>query len=178
VDGRGRVYIAPDREAYRVEVYEPDGRLHHVIERDYPEHRRTPDELEEWRRLFAASMRNVPFEMQIDLCPTAAPIDWIIGGLWAREDGRLWVRTSRSAVDQPPGVMLTYDVFAPDGRFVEQVRVACPGDGQEDALFFAGPDRVILVTGFMDAVRAMFGGVEGHEDVEPRPMEVVCYGVR
>ena len=100
-----------------------------------------------------------------------------IRGLHAMPGGEVWVRTSRSAVDQPPGVMLTYDVFDPEGHFQEQVGVACPGDGQEDALFFAGPKRMILITGFMDSVRAMFGGLASEGDEEPEPMQVVCYRV-
>ena len=174
----GRVYVAPEREAYRIEVFAPDGRCLHAITREYPVHRRTAAELEEWRRLYVASMRNAPFEVGIELCETAAPIDWVFGGLHARQDGTLWVHTSRSASDQPEGVMLTYDVFDPDGRFTEQVQVACAGDGQEDALFFIGPDRAILVRGMMDAIRARFGGVEGHEDHAAVPMEIVCYAVR
>jgi hypothetical protein len=174
----GRVYVAGARDEYRIDVFESDGTPVHTIRRDYPVHRRTEAELEEWRRLFAASMRNVPFDVAIDLCENAAPIDWVFGGLWVRDDGRLWVRTSRSALDQPEGVMLTYDVFDTDGRFAEQVQVRCPGDGEEDALFFAGPDRLILVRGFMDAVRAMFGGVEGHEGDEAEPMAVVCFAVK
>ncbi len=178
VGGDGRVYVAPEREAYRINVYAPGGGLERVIEREYPEHRRTADEIEEWRRLFAASMRGQAPNIAINLCDTAAPIDWVFGGLWVRDDGRLWVRNSRSAVDQPDGVMLTYDVFDSEGHFVEQASMSCPGDGKEDALFFAGPDRVVLITGFMDSVRAMFGGVEQDGDVEPEPMQVVCYQVR
>jgi len=174
----GRVYVAPDREAYRIEVFAASGEHLHTIERDYPTHRRTDAELEAWRQLFAASMRRAPFEIRMDLCETAAPIDWVFGGLWAREDGTLWVRNSRSAAGQPDGVMLTYDVFDAQGRFAEQVQVVCPGDGEEDALFFAGPDRMLLVRGFMDAIRAMFGGVEGHDGDEAVPMEVVCYAVK
>jgi hypothetical protein len=178
VGGDGRVYVAPDRESYRIDVFAPDGALDRVIERDYPVHQRTDAEIEEWRQLFLASMRGGPPGISVDICETAAPIDWVFGGMWVRDDGRLWVRTSRSAVDQPDGIMLTYDVFDPAGHFVEQVRVACPGDGHEDALFFAGADRMILITGFMDSVRAMFGGVETDAAKEPEPMQVVCYQVR
>ena len=87
--------------------------------------------------------------------------------------------TSPTATPRAGGftILLTYDVFDAEGHFAEQVRIACPGDGKEDALFFAGPDRMVQITGIMDAVRAMFGGVETDGDVEPESMQVVCYQV-
>lgn len=174
----GRIYFAPNREDYRIDVFEADGTPVHSITREYPVHTRTESETQTWRELFQASMRRAQNPPDIELCKTAAPIDWVYGGLWAREDGTLWVRSSRAAKDQPEGIMLTYDVFDHDGGFKEQVQVRCPGHGTEDALFFAGPDRMILVRGFMDSVRAMFGGVEGAEDGEAEPLSIVCYAVR
>jgi len=174
----GRIYFAPNREDYRIDVFEADGTPVRSITREYPVHKRSAEEMEEWRKLFLASVSRAQFPPDIELSLTAAPIDWIYGGLWARDDGTLWVRSSRAVQDLPAGIMLTYDVFDHDGRFTEQVQIACPGDGTEDALFFAGPDRMILVRGFMDSVRAMFGGVEGHEDQEAEPLEIVCYRVQ
>ena len=46
----GRVYIAPDREAYRIDVFAPGGGLDRVIEREYAEHRRTEVLLDILRR--------------------------------------------------------------------------------------------------------------------------------
>jgi hypothetical protein len=176
----GRVYVAPDRERYAIEVFEPDGTLVHTIERDYEIQKRSRDEVDFWRKLYEASLRGVPLELDLKMCETLAPIDWIFGGLTVREDGTLWVRTSRGSRDQPDGVMLTYDVFDHEGRFQKQVAVQCPGRAREDALFFAGPDRMILVKGFMDAVVAMIGGgvTDEEADEEPAPMEVICYAVR
>jgi len=175
----GRVYVAPDREKYLIEVYEPDGTLVRTIGRDYAMDRRTAEETSFWEDLFTSSMRNIPLELQMKMCDTEAPIDWVYGGLTARQDGSLWVRTSRSGDDRPPGVMLTYDVFDSGGHFAKQVAVACAGDPDEDALFFAGPDRMILVTGFLDAVIAMIGGGSTGDETadEPAPMEVVCYAI-
>jgi len=174
----GRIYFAPNREDYRIDVFEADGTPVHSITRDYPVHKRSAEETEEWQKLFEASVSRAQFPPDIELAPTAAPIDWVYGGLWARHDGTLWVRSSRATQDQPAGIMLTYDVFDHDGLFAEQVQFACPGHGTEDALFFAGPDRMILVCGFMDSVRATFGGVDGYEDVEAAPLEIVCYRVK
>lgn len=177
VAGDGSVYVAPDRERYRIEVYRPDGRLARVIEREYPVHRRSAAELAMWTELFTASVRNQAPGFRWDICATEPPIDWVSGGLSLHADGRLWVRNSRSAIDQPAGCLSTYDVFDTDGVFVEQVRVRCPGDPVEDKLFFAGADRVIQVTRYLDAVRTMMGGGAAGSGDEAAPMEVVCYRV-
>jgi len=177
VAGDGSVYVAPDRERYRIEVYRPDGRLARVIEREYPVHRRSAAELATWTELFTASVRNQAPGFRWDVCATEPPIDWVFGGLWEHADGRLWVRNSRSAIDQPAGCLSTYDVFDADGVFAEQVRVRCPGDPVEDKLFFAGADRVIQVTRYIDAVRTMMGGGAAGSGDEAAPMEVVCYRV-
>ena len=65
--------------------------------------------------------------------------------LWVDEDNRLWVAHSRSGVDQPEGVLLTYDVFDSDGAFNEQVEIRCPGDPAEDRLFLLPGGDAVLV---------------------------------
>jgi hypothetical protein len=176
----GRVYCAPHRDEYRVNVYAADGTLERVIEREFEIQRRSQQELDDLRDLFEAALREIPFEYELTIEQTEPPIRWLQNGLRVAEDGSLWVLTSRSATDQPAGVMQTYDVFDADGHFMKQVAVRCDGDGADDYLFFTGHDRMVLVTGFIDAIRAMFGGgTTGEDDGEElAPMEVVCYAVR
>jgi hypothetical protein len=174
----GRVFTAPERDRYAIHVYRPDGTLDRIIERDLSARKRTDEEIAELRELFEMSVRQIPIETTIEIAGTEPQINWFLNGLQVREDGTLWVLTDEGAQDRPAGIMQTYDVFDAQGHFVKRVSAACPGDSQEDMLFFAGEDRVILVTGFLDAVRAMIGGgATGEDEEEPEPMQVICYRI-
>ena len=43
-------------------------------------------------------------------------------------DGHIWILTSRAMWDPPEGVFTVFDVFSPDGHFVEQVQLVVDGD--------------------------------------------------
>jgi hypothetical protein len=99
------------------------------------------------------------------------------------EQGQLWVRHARSAREQPDGVMLTLDLFDPDGHFAKQVSFVCYEDGRYDGFFFVGDQRVLVVKGFVDSMRDWFGGGRGKISMgddaeEPQPVEIICYGMR
>lgn len=173
----GRVYVASQRNAYAIDVYAPDGKLERVIERQYVNWTRTPEEHALVESIMTAQLRNVPFPVEHSVSKTEETINSLMLG----DDGNLWVLSSRGWHEQPAGILATYDVFTPAGDFVEQVRVACPGDSSKDALMEGGKGRFVVVKGFTDAMvtlqtQGAAGGPEGDE--EPAPMEVICYGVK
>jgi len=171
---RGEVYAAPVRDRYVIHVYSPDGKLERVIERTFEPRLRTAKENARIEALAAAQTRQVPIEIKIELEKTEPAVT----SIHARENGELWVVSSRSVVEQPQGVMLTYDVFDAKGEFIRQVAVGCEGDGIEDGLFFAGRDHMLLVKGLADAAATMQGASpEAAEGEEPLPMEIVYYRV-
>lgn len=176
----GRVFSASERDRYVITAFNSDGTIDRVIEREYEIEQRTSGEVQELYDLLEAALQEIPFEFEIKVEKTEPPIIWIQNGLHVNEDGALWVLNSRSVRNQPDGIMQTYDVLDPAGHFVKRVAVACEGDGEQDYLFFTGRDRVVLVTGFIDALRAVLGGGStGEEDEEePAPMEVICYAIR
>jgi hypothetical protein len=98
--------------------------------------------------------------------------------LFPREDGTLWVLTSRGRKEPPDGALALFDVFDAQGRFVRQVTLQGEGNPMDDALFMAD-DRLFVVTGFQSASRAMHAGetVEAapEDEGELEPMEVICY---
>jgi hypothetical protein len=99
-------------------------------------------------------------------------------GVRVREDNSLWILPSRGVHDQPPGVIMTFDVFDPDGHFTEQVSIAGEADPIWDGLFFVGPERVVVVTGHVEGILAQYGGgANTYDDDDAAAMEVVCYRI-
>ena len=174
----GRVYAAPDRDAYRINVYGTDGNIELVIERDYESWTRTGEEKAWLNALLKGAFRNLPVEPRLEICDTESDIAWLTRGVQVSSDGDLWVLPSRGTREQPDGVMATFDVFNPGGKFDRQVQVYCSeGDAAEDGLFLLDDGRVLLIKGYVDALATMFGGeVEVEEDEDATPMELVCYG--
>ncbi len=179
VDRAGRVYAATVRDQYLITVYNPDGTVNRVIEREFDIQKRMEDERREWRELIDASLSRFLQQYEIDIKDTEPPIGIFQVSVNIAPDGNLWILSSRGVRDQDEGVMQTYDVFDPEGHFIKQVSIACEGDGREDSLFFAGRDRFVLVKGFVSAVKSFVGGAgaAGGEE-EPEPMEVICYAVQ
>jgi len=169
----GRIYAAPHRNTYAIEVYAPDGTLERVIEREYASLKRTEEEMARINAIADSQKKQIPVPVDMQLCDTEPDI----GRLHIADDGALWVETSRGDRDQPEGIMATFDVFDPKGVFVKQVQVKCDGDATKDGLIFGRDGRVICVKGFVDAALALQGGGAGADEAgeEPEPMAVVCY---
>jgi hypothetical protein len=176
-DAEGRVFLASQRNQYLINVYNPDGTLARVIEREFTSWQRTEPEMARVNAQMEAQTRNIPFEVKTSVETTEPDIT----SLRVAPDGSIWVLTSRGGREQPDGIMQTYDVFNSEGHYIEQVAIACPGDGVEDGLIFMGSDRVIQVIGFTEALLTLQrqGGAatESEEGEEPAPMEVICYRV-
>ncbi len=175
----GRVYTAPVRDRYRIEVYASDGERELVIEREFDPYRRTQQEKDDVATGVVAMIngRRVQLDTQIE------DHDPAIASLHVDDAGYLWVRHGRSGREQPDGVMLTYDVFDPQGQLVRQVAFRCEGDAKEDKLFFTAPDRALLVKGYRQARRSMFGGggedadEDADEDQPASDLEIICYRI-
>lgn len=173
-DQAGRVYVAPVRNKYQINVYEPDGTLGRVIEREYEHRARSDQDYNAIKTAVEAQLAQLP-NAEINVSRTEPDI----GGLQIGPDGNLWVTSSRGGYQQPEGILSTYDVFSPEGHFIKQVQVRCPGDGLEDALFFTPDGGAVQVTGFTSAVRSLQQGGAGaapeEDEDEAAPMEVICY---
>lgn len=63
------------------------------------------------------------------------------------EEGRLWVLNSRGAHPEEPGIHSVWDVFDAEGRFDQEVALACEGRGR----------------------------TEDEDSAEAVPFEVICY---
>ena len=172
----GRLYVAPARNEYLIEVYRPDGVLERTITRKYQSWKRTPVEAERAREMMMPFRRRNRNAIKLVMEPTERDI------LDIRLDkqGLLWVLPSRGIREQDEGIHSTWDVFDSSGEFFRQVAFACEGDGQKDALFFPGGGLAVLVREHADAVYAFRGrGADNpeaeEEDADVRPLEVICY---
>jgi hypothetical protein len=169
----GRVYVAPHRHQYSIHVYESDGQLERVIERQFENRPRRDIEITRIRGVFEGWSRGRPAEMEFDIEETATTVTRLVR---ITGDGHLWVETSLSCVDQPAGVFETYDVFDARGHYVKQVAVSCPGDPMDDELFFLNDDLAVMIGKYHPTFYALMGrvAVKG-EDEEEANIEVTCY---
>jgi hypothetical protein len=171
-DEQGLVYAAPERDAYAVHVFAPDGTLLRVIEREFrPWHRdqQDKDRIGDSVVMVINGERVQP-ELEIEADDPA------IMRLHTDREGSLWVLPSRGVREQPDGVLMTWDVFTPEGEFARQVAVVCPGDPQRDSFRFLEDGRLVVMRGAIDARQSMWGGGEGDQE-EAVPLEVVCYAL-
>jgi len=171
----GQILVAPLRNTYEINSYSSDGQLERVISRDYQSLDRTDAERTQVTENMIPRRRRNRGDVDVVVERTVRDI------LELRTDatGRLWVLPSRGIKDQPEGIHSTWDVFDPQGSFQRTVAVACEGRGGQDALFFVGEDRVVLIKAHTEAMQAFRGqGQEQDaEDIEARPLEVVVYRI-
>jgi len=174
----GRVYVAAERNEYRIDVYSPDGTLERSITRAYDSRKRSESEMETAREMIMPAGRRGRNNVKVVVEPTEPDIL----NLRIDPEGWMWVLPGRGVHDQEPGVHSTWDVFDPEGTFVRQVAFACEGDGAEDALFFDGGQRAYLVREHAQAMFAFRGRgadnpADGGQEIEARPLEVICYEI-
>lgn len=165
----GRVYLAPERNHYRIHVHAANGPLERVIERDFRPVRRDPREKKATREAYEEWYKSLSCTIELE---DSEPV---ITRLMVDDNGAIWVLSSRGVHEQPDGIMATYDIFDGDGRFTRQVAVRCAGNGRYDDLFFLGDDRLLLIIGAFEAAMAHRGiRITRDETAEPVPMEVIC----
>jgi len=167
----GRIYVAPERDAYQVNVYTADGTLERVIEREYIHRDRDDEEFDRVKTTMEAALAQIP---NVKIVPAKTEPD--IGSLDFGTDGNLWVATSRSGIDQPEGILTTWDIFTPDGHFLKTVSAKIEGDGENDLIIWTPDGNAVLVTGFTEAMEALqSNGATGDEEdeEEAEPMEII-----
>jgi hypothetical protein len=173
----GRVFASSDFDTYRIEVWNADGSLDRVIEREYEPRQRTEAEIEDATpRIQIRGGGGRGGEVKVNMSKTSRAIERI----YPREDGTVWVVSSRGGRDCGEGNIVTFDVFDRSGKFVRQLTLAGGGDFKEDGLHLVD-NRVFVIKGLRSAARAMRGmGGDGEEDEgmeASEPMSVVCYSM-
>lgn len=171
----GRVYLAPDRYHYSVQVYNPDGSMQRRIEREFETRQRSGLEIGRVQSVFDVWTSQGPNAPETEVETVAATIT----ALYVDDHNSLWVENSRSGVIESDGATWTYDIFDADGRFTRQVALKCDANPLDDQLFRIRDDMIVLIKGSIPALYAsMAGGAQDLVDgTEAESMEVVCYRI-
>lgn len=167
----GRVAAALSFGEYRIHVWNADGSVNRIIDRpQYEAVKRTGDELARFQTMYEAFTRwNRGSTFRVDDNHQA------IGQIFFREDGTLWVQSSRYRWRASPGTFTSFDVYDAEGRYLQRVDLVADANAVEDGLFFAG-DRAYLVTDLFNAVMARMGGDTNSEAaLDAEPVTVIAY---
>jgi hypothetical protein len=169
----GRVYAVVTYPDYRVHVWNPNGSVHHLIEREYTHRKRTAEEKDIVTKMMDIFARRIP-NCTVRITDYTKDIE----NIYLRDDGSLWVLSSDGSRDHPEGSLGVFDVFDSSGRFVTQVTLQGQGDPLTDGYHFVG-DRLYVVTDLLQAAISLQAQGESFTlgDEEPEPMAVICYKI-
>jgi hypothetical protein len=170
----GTLYAVDGFLDYEIIQWDSKGNRECVITREYDHRNRTKDQRKEMYDTFDALLQNQLPEYKIEV----SDYDPDISNIFPREDGSLWVLTSRGVRDCPDGALGVFDVLDAAGRFVRQVTLFGEGDAITDGFYFLG-DRLYVVTDQLEASITARGGRKGggnvEEEEEPEPIAIICY---
>jgi hypothetical protein len=169
----GRVYAAPERNEYRINIYGLDGQVEKTITREYKAPARTDRQSKVARSILeaiGAYYPRPPAEIRIEEHEPA------IVGLMVTADGRIWTRPSDADRTMPEGAWALMDVFSPDGQFERQVAFLGDHDPNSDALNILPDGKAVVIVGALEAwLNQQGAGEEETEAEEADPLEVICY---
>jgi hypothetical protein len=170
----GKLFACETFQDYAVTMWDPAGNRKRVITREYDRPDRTQDQKDEMYNIFDGFLQDQLPQYSIKI----SDHDPDISDIFPREDGTLWVMSSRGMRFRPDGAIGVFDIFDSDGRYLRQLTLMGEGTPLEDVYFFLG-NRIFVVTGLLDAQLASHGGRKGEEaeGEEPEPIEVICYEV-
>jgi 6-bladed beta-propeller len=170
----GRIYTSENFDAYAIRVYSPEGKLERVIEREYSHRQRSKEEMEENKPRVMMRGGRGGQRMQPEIKSSATDRDVL--RMLPREDGSLWVLSSKGAFGQPKGTMAAFDVFDAQGHFVRTVAFQVPGDFKQDE-FYVVRDQIMVVRSIRSARDALMGGDQDatKQEAEVDPVTLVAF---
>ncbi len=171
----GRVAAGQLRDEYIITVFEADGAPSFKFSRQAESPERSSAELDRLEARWKSNRRFQRFGTE-QVFASANPMLNLVRS----RDNEIWVLPSAGQRGQPDGTLQTWDVFQQDGTWDRQVAVHGPGDGMRDRVFFLGDQRVLIVSGFQDALDAIDGVSSDDDDAESdaTPIEVILYQIK
>ncbi|MFH1843766.1 MAG: 6-bladed beta-propeller [bacterium] len=173
IGGDGTVYVNEAFDAYEIHVYDPCGDPVRIIEREYETRVREPELVKRMQAYYDEATSGRRAAGGAPLSYEVADSDQDIELLSARDDGTLWVLSSRGAYDTGEEELGTFDVFDADGRFDRQVTVLGEGDFMVDD-FFLTRDLLIVARNTRVDLREDADATDPDEQ-EKESYEVICY---
>ncbi len=169
VGREGVVYVSEAFDKYEIFVYSANGELVRIIDREYETRTRDAKYRDNLQKSINISLagrtyRGVPFTFEI--CNTNMDIH----ELFPRDDGTLWVLSSRGAYDVVEGVIATFDVFDSSGVFDHQVAVMGEGCYYTDHFYLSG-GLFYVVRNITEDIRVENGEADSGSD----QYELICY---
>ena len=186
VGNDGRVYVAQYENEYKIEVFDAKGKADRVIFREYSSLKRSSEDIaEDEERNAELATRFGGAQMDIEV----AQFERDIGTMHPRQNGQLWVSTSRGNHNRPIGAVGVFDEFDAEGKFVRQVSIEAEYDPERDNYVLQGDHLFILKEGQkqpettstsggggMRMIMISSGGsTDDEEEDEGLPPGVVCY---
>ncbi len=165
----GDVYLAPERNAYRIRVLAPDGSLLRVVKRCYRPRRRSETEMASIGSSIAIARDGRPERIEKEI----EPVDQAIYALHVTGDRELWVLDGRGRHDRQEGHLGTWDVFDADGRYRRRITLDIdpPYSPDHDSLFRLDDDHWLVVRRNRDASRAYAAAMGTGQETVPEDEE-------
>ena len=171
------VYLSPHYDKYEIKVLDSQAGTVRVISREYETRQRSDEEIQEMKDRFERSTAGMPA-----IKFTVQSADRDIQEILVRDNGEIWVGSSRSLHEPDPGQFDIFEVFDPEGRYVRNVSVTARYDRERDTVFLL-KDRLYVVKEGLSSIRNAFSGMgmsspaPDTEMDELQPPEVLCYQI-
>jgi hypothetical protein len=163
----GRLFVAPEREAYRIHEYDLEGKLVSSWTRPRQARKRTDEDLERMKGSRTFMFNGQKADVDYKLSDLEPPIREL-----AVYGDRLWVKLDAT---EQQGAYARVAVHALDGTLLEELELDFPYDAANDMAFQLDADSIVLVKNGRGAQQAHFAGfgAEADADLDPEPVEVV-----
>ncbi len=186
VNASGSVFVAPQKDAYSIDVYNSSGKLEHVIRREYNTLPRSKNDLAVDRKRTEELAARFGGMVAIESRKNERDIE----DLHARDEGELWVSSSRGSRECPPNMIGNFDVFDEEGRFTHSLNLVADYDVERDSYILTGDRLFVLKEAKKRPSSVSFGGGGGMTTIsfaggsnteeddnneEPVPPSVICY---
>jgi hypothetical protein len=167
VDPEGTLFVSEAYDRYEILVFTPEGDLSRTISREFETRTRDRNYVKNLQIACdevakGKTYRGYPNTYEV------SKFDMDIQELFAREDGWLWVLSSRGAFDTAEGEIATFDLFDAAGRFGRQVTVLGEGDYYTDSFFISGEFLFVVRNAGEDRRKPAGEAEDGY-------YELICY---
>lgn len=172
LDENGRIWIAPERDRYLLQVVDNSGQTVLQTTREFINPDRPESEIGKIRASIEKTWAKSGLPIIVGKKAPCIEKLWIMENRWGTE---VWIESATSGHDLPPAVMVRYDLFNLDGEFTHQVDIVGEGDPDFDRWYLIGNNRLIMVR------NASSGSYEEDDPDHPRSddddLEVISYRI-